>query len=327
MKICFLDNTNFQYSYLDKFNPKLRGAETILINLSENLVKLGHDVTVINNCSIEINNDSSNWYNINKIDLLEKSTYDIAISNADARLLSKVNANKKYIISFSLQSLEKFIRKKQLISYIKHKPIYLLIGEYHEQNRSKLITLFGSKIIDLAIDDIFNNTSLNNKIDPNLAIFTSHAERNLDLLIDIWNNQIHPNFSNGKLLITPKNKFIEKNNIFFRQIGTKQEMINDMLKSRIYLVPGHKAELFCLAAEEARELCLPIVTLGIGSLKERVIHEKTGFIAKNSKEFANYTIELFKDDFLWNSIRNNLLNLRGSKSWLTASQNFLKQIK
>ena len=53
MKICFLDNTNFQYSYLDKFNPKLRGAETILINLSENLVKLGHDVTVINNCSIE----------------------------------------------------------------------------------------------------------------------------------------------------------------------------------------------------------------------------------------------------------------------------------
>ena len=326
MKICFLDNTNFQYSYLDKFNPKLRGAETILINLSENLVKLGHDVTVINNCSIEINNDSSNWYNINKIDLLEKSTYDVVISNADARLLSKVNANKKYIISFSLQSLEKFIRKKQLISYIKHKPIYLLIGEYHEQNRSKLITLFGSKIIDLAIDDIFNNTSLNNKIDPNLAIFTSHAERNLDLLIDIWNNQIHPNFSNGKLLITPKNKFIEKNNIFFRQIGTKQEMINDMLKSRIYLVPGHKAELFCLAAEEARELCLPIVTLGIGSLKERVIHEKTGFIAKNSKEFANYTIELFKDDFLWNSIRNNLLDLRGSKNWLTASQNFLKQI-
>ena len=313
MKICFLDNTSFQYSYLDKFNPKLRGAETILINLSENLVKLGHDVTVINNCSIEINNDSSNWYNINKIDLLEKSTYDVVISNADARLLSKVNANKKYIISFSLQSLEKFIRKKQLISYIKHKPIYLLIGEYHEQNRSKLITLFGSKIIDLAIDDIFNNTSLNNKIDPNLAIFTSHAERNLDLLIDIWNNQIHPNFSNGKLLITPKNKFIEKNNIFFRQIGTKQEMINDMLKSRIYLVPGHKAELFCLAAEEARELCLPIVTLGIGSLKERVIHEKTGFIAKNSKEFANYTIELFKDDFLWNSIRNNLLNKRGSK--------------
>ena len=326
MKICFLDNTNFEYSYLDKFNPKLRGAETILINLSENLKKQGHDITVINNCSIKINNDSSKWYTINKTDLLENSTYDVAIANADARLFNKISAKKKYIISFSLQSLEKFIRKKQLISYIKHKPIYLLIGKYHKQNRSKLITLFGSKIINLAIDDIFNNTLLNKKIDKNLAIFTSHAERNLDLLINIWNNEIHPNFDNGKLLITPKNNFVEKNNIFFRKMGSKQEMINDMLKSRIYLVPGHKAELFCLAAEEARELCLPIVTLGIGSLKERVIHEKTGFIAKNSKEFANYTIELFKDDFLWNSIRNNLLDLRGSKNWLTASQNFLKQI-
>ncbi len=326
MKICFLDNTSFQYSYLNKFDPQLRGAETILINLSENLERLGHDITVINNCPVDIDNNSSKWYNINKNDLLENSTYDVAIANADTRLLNKISAKKKYVISFSLQSLEKFIRKKQLFSYIKHKPTYLLIGKYHEQKRSKLITLFGSKIINLAIDDIFNNTELTNKIDRNLAIFTSHPERNLDLLIDIWNKKIHPNFNNGKLLITPKSEFIEKNNIFFRKMGSKQEMINDMLKSRLYLVPGHKAELFCLAAEEARELCLPIVTLGIGSLKERVIHEKTGFIAKNSKEFANYTIELFKDDFLWNTIRNNLFNLRGTKSWSIASQNFLKQI-
>jgi glycosyltransferase involved in cell wall biosynthesis len=326
MKICFLDNTNFEYSYLNKFDSKLRGAETILINLSEQLEKLGHDVTVLNNCSFEIHKNSSKWYNITRSNHLKNVNFDIAIVNADVRFLDKIKAKKKYVISFSLQSLEKFIRKKQLFSYIKHKPTYLLIGKYHDAKRSKLITLFGSKIIDLAIDDIFNNTILTNKIDPNLAIFTSHAERNLDLLIDIWNKEIYPNFNNGKLLITPKSKFIEKNNIFFRKMASKQVMINDLLKSRVYLVPGHKAELFCLAAEEARELCLPIVTLGIGSLKERVVHEKTGFIAKNSKEFANYTIELFKNNFLWNDIRNNLLNLRGSKSWSIASQNFLKQI-
>ena len=32
MKICFLDKTEFQYNADDKFSPKLRGAETILIN-------------------------------------------------------------------------------------------------------------------------------------------------------------------------------------------------------------------------------------------------------------------------------------------------------
>ena len=37
MKFCFLDQTNFEYSYKDKYSPILRGAETILINLSDNL--------------------------------------------------------------------------------------------------------------------------------------------------------------------------------------------------------------------------------------------------------------------------------------------------
>ena len=54
----------------------------------------------------------------------------------------------------------------------------------------------------------------------------------------------------------------------------------DLIKSKVLLVPGHKAELYCIAAEEARELCIPIVTLGIGSLSERVEHGITGFVAK-----------------------------------------------
>ena len=104
-------------------------------------------------------------------------------------------------------------------------------------------------------------------------------------------------------------------------------MIEDIKKSRIFLIPGHKAELFCLAAEEARELCVPIVTLGIGSLSERVVHEKTGFIAQNDKQFANYTIELFKNDKLWNDIRSNLIKLRGSKNWEVAAKKFIESIK
>ena len=39
--------------------------------------------------------------------------------------------------------------------------------------------------------------------------------------------------------------------------------------------------------EEGRELCVPIVTMGIGSLSERVEHGKTGFIAQNEKDFSN----------------------------------------
>lgn len=324
MKICFLDNTKFEYSYLDKYSPKLRGAETILINLSENLKNFDHEVTVFNNCNEEITKNNSNWFNINKIN--KSMHFDVAIANADMRLLDNITANKKFAILHSLQSIEKFIRKGQLFSYIKNKPTVCLMGNYHAQNRSKILSFFGTKILDLAIDDLFLKTELSNKIDNNLAIFTSRPDRNLDLLIKIWNEKILPNYTSGKLLITPTDTINKNNSIVFRKMSSQKELIEDLLKSRIYLVPGHKAELFCLAAEEARELCLPIVTLGIGSLSERVIHEKTGFIAKNEKEFADYTIELFKNNDLWKNIKSNLFNLRGSKKWKNSAKHFLDSI-
>ena len=74
------------------------------------------------------------------------------------------------------------------------------------------------------------------------------------------------------------------------------------------LVPGHKGEVYCLAAEEARELCIPIVTLGYGSLNERVIHKKTGFIAKDIHEFINYSLKLLNDDELYLQIRKIFLS-------------------
>ncbi len=327
MKFCFLDQTNFEYSYMDKYSPNLRGAETILINLSENLKKIGHEVTVFNNCSEQVHNGSSNWYNIKKLDNSENLNFDVAIANADMRLLNKVNASKKLIISYSLQSLEKFIRKGQFFSYFKHRPEIYVIGNYHKNKRSHLLSLFGKKILDVSIDDLFMKTELTNNIDHNQAIFTSRPDRNLNKLLDIWNNKIFPNFKSAKLIITPDKNVKEGNGVKFRTMSSQNKLIDDLLKSRIFLIPGHKAELFCLAAEEARELCIPIITLGIGSLFERVQHEKTGFIAKNDSEFADYTIELFRNDTLWNSIRSNLINLRGSKNWEISTKKFIESLK
>jgi glycosyltransferase involved in cell wall biosynthesis len=80
------------------------------------------------------------------------------------------------------------------------------------------------------------------------------------------------------------------------------------------LNPGHKGEVFCLAAEEARELCIPIVTLGIGSLRERVEHGVTGFIAKNANEFIDYTIKILNDDNLYLNLKKNLIKKRNVRS-------------
>ena len=49
MKICFVDNTNFQYDSNFLYSEILRGAESVLINLSSTLSNNGHKVTIINN--------------------------------------------------------------------------------------------------------------------------------------------------------------------------------------------------------------------------------------------------------------------------------------
>ena len=50
MNICFLDKTYFQYNSKDLYSKNLRGAETVLINLTKALSNLGHKITIINNC-------------------------------------------------------------------------------------------------------------------------------------------------------------------------------------------------------------------------------------------------------------------------------------
>ena len=47
MKICFVDTTKLQYSFEDINSQKIRGAESILINLSQKLSSIGLDIMVL----------------------------------------------------------------------------------------------------------------------------------------------------------------------------------------------------------------------------------------------------------------------------------------
>ena len=324
MKICFLDNVKIPYTSKDFYSNKIRGAENVVLNLSKELSNLDHQVTVYNHC--QTNDKIENIIGHNIENIKDNPTYDLAISNNDINLFDKINATIKVAISHSVQSIEKFIRKGQLFSYIKHRPKIALLSNYHKNNRNYLLRMFGSFQIGWGVDQIFLEASTNNKINNKQAIFTSYSDRNLNLLIEILKEKIFTKDNSLKLLITPSDNDYGQFNIINRKFGDKSNLITDILSSRVFLIPGHKAELYCIAAEEARELCVPIITLGIGCLKERVEHEKTGFVAKNKDEFADYTFQLFNDEILWNKIRNNLLLLRGSKKWKSITNQFLKNI-
>ncbi len=324
MNICFLDNSSVDYTSEDLESNKLRGAETVLINLSKELYKLGNSVTVYNNCNNDCIINGVKWINLNNIK--SDFIYDISITNNDMNLFNKVKSRKYIAFSHSIQSIEKFIRKGQLLNYMKFRPKIVLLGEYHSKNRNILLKLFGTINLEWAIDEIFINTPINDGLIENRAIFTSRNDRNLDLLINIWKNHIYSRNKKTKLFVTPSSLIDNKFNIYERNYSSRDLLIKDLLKSRVFLIPGHKGELFCLAAEEARELCIPIVTLGLGSLSERVIHGKTGFIAKDDYQFAKYTLDILEDHNTWKELRNNLIKMRGLKKWNSVAISLLNQI-
>ena len=324
MNICFLDNSLIPYTYNDLNSKNIRGGENAIIHLSNELSKLGINTDVFNNSQSTIVINSVKWSNINQAN--KNLVYDLAFTNNDIRLFDKIIAKKYVAFSHSIQSIEKFIRKRQLISYLKYKPKIVILGNYHKKNRNYLLKMFG--IIDLqwAVDPLFLETKLDESLIDNRAIFTSRRDRNLDILIKIWKENIFPKNQSIKLYTTPSDLIDEKYNIYARNFGDKTNMVKELLKSKVLLVPGHKGEIYCIAAEEARELCIPIVTLGIGSLSERVQHGITGFVAKNYEEFAYYTLKLFNDDKLWKNLRHNLIKLRGSKKWDKVALNLVSQI-
>ena len=324
MKICFLDNSLISYTYNDLNSKNIRGGENAIIHLSNELSKLGINVDVYNNCIDTNIINNVKWSNISQVN--KNLVYDVAFTNNDIGLFDRIVAKKYVAFSHSIQSIEKFIRKRQLISYLKYKPKIVILGNYHYKNRNYFLKMFGTINLEWAVDPLFLQTKLDENLIDNNAIFTSRSDRNLDILINIWRENIFPKNQSIKLYTTPSDLIDGQYNIFARNFGDKTTMVNDLLKSKVLLVPGHKGELYCIAAEEARELCIPIITLGIGSLSERVHHGVTGFIAENNEEFGYYTLKLFNDINLWKKLRNNLLNLRGTKKWSMVASNLLNQL-
>ena len=324
LKIYFVEKT-IPFNSLDIDKPFIGGSEKTLINISNELANDKSLIIKVFNLTSKKNIIKNvEWNNINNVSSNDQP--DILISMSDANLLSLFRSKKKYLWSHSIQPIEKFIRKKQLYQFIKNKPIMILESNYHYKKRNFFTSMFGKKILPIAVDYDFINFKVDEKFVPNKkAIFTTRSDRNLEFLLNCWPT-INFKSKKSSLYINPPFNLTneqKKLGIKLRSKGNKSDLINDLATSRIMLNPGHKGEVFCLAAEEAREMCIPIVTLGIGALKERVEHGVTGFIAKNSDEFINYTIKIFNDDNFYLNIKKNLLKKRNFRSYKNVAKDLL----
>tara|TARA_B100001057_G_scaffold437469_1_gene469290 strand:+ start:1298 stop:2302 length:1005 start_codon:yes stop_codon:yes gene_type:complete len=327
-QILILDNSNLSYSGSDINDPILRGTETSLILLSEELAKKNLDVFFATKTNKEKSINGVHYINENNID--REKVYDLAIAVSNANLFNKIKSIKKAVFSVSNQSLEKFIRKRQFISTYTHKPVIVTLCDYQFKKRSFLTSPFGKLTIPITVDRRFINEKIDiNFIPPQKAIYNIRSNRNLDTLLHIWIDLVYPKNKNLEFHITPNlvqysDKF-KNHNIFLRTLGSRREMIDELKNSRVLLYLGHKSDIFTLTAEEAIKLCVPVITYGIGSLSERVSHGENGFIAKNSSEFAKYTLDLMNNDSILKELKTKMFRKRAEITWSVIADTWIER--
>jgi len=88
MKICFLDNSPIPYTTNDLNSKAIRGAENVVIHLSNELTKLNNKVVVFNNSLENKTINDVKWSNLNNIN--RNITYDLAFTNNDMKLFDKL---------------------------------------------------------------------------------------------------------------------------------------------------------------------------------------------------------------------------------------------
>ena len=326
-KIIIIDNSSLSYTGEDIEGTVVRGTETSLILLAEQFVKIGIEVDYCNSISNPKKINGVNYFHKNKID--KSYTYDLAIVISDANEFYRVSSIKKAVFSNSNQPIEKFIRKKQLLPFLKFKPILITLCEYQYKKRSFFTSFYGKKTIPITVDPIFLNIDIDiNHLPERKVVYNIRSNRNLDRLIKIWCEKIFPINNEFKLFITPNiidyKDYHFNNNIFLRNIGSRSQMINELNNYRALTYLGHKSDIFTLTAEEAIKLCLPVVTFGIGSLKERVTHNETGFIASNDQEFADFTIKLLNDDNFYLDFKKKMHKKRHENNWEFIANEWVK---
>ena len=231
MKICFLDNSPIPYTPNDLNSKDIRGGENVIIHLSKELAKLNNNVEVFNNNSESQTFDNVKWTNINNTN--KENVFDYAFTNNDIRLFNKISAKNYIAFSHSIQSIEKFIRKGQLLSFLKYKPKVIILGKYHDDNRNFLLKLFGKINLQWAVDPLFLEAEIDDSNVENRAIFTSRRDRNLDILIDIWKKKIFPKNKSIKLFVTPSDLIENNFNIYSRNFDNKISLLKDMLKYKV----------------------------------------------------------------------------------------------
>ena len=301
--------------YKDLFSPldrELGGTEQVLLNTIKFLAKKGYNVYVTGDVA-EMTYDDVTYLNR---DLLWKvpRKYDVVIGVGYINFLldieHKVNYHKAYLWMHNTEYYPYYNGEvlpnegRDLLSKLSG---IICVSEWHKKNTSKKYNYPLDKI-----KVIYNSVDITNFDDEekvkDLFIYSSHPERGLDTLLELWYyiKDIKPNAT--LKVFCPKygldvfNQTYKKLNLkdvqFIGNVDAKT-LHREYSKAEYWFYPTQYEETFCITAIEAQLAKCKIITSPLAALNEIIPHAE--FIKHPGEELGWYldrikSVDNFIDD-------------------------------
>ena len=328
LEILFIDCTKTPYDGASMTSGPLRGIQTGTYELSRWLAARGHRVTVANAVSRSSETENVRW--IPRAEAAGRKA-DVVVLNNDAHLfdLAKTALGEgalPVLWHHNPFKLKRTMRPRNLAAMLRWRPVGVFLGELQEAGFPRFLPYRDRLAIRYGVSPTFRTIAPASAPPPPLAIFASMADRGLAGMIALWIEHIAPAvplaefhaFVGRDVQTGFAPQILAANRIVLRERLSKHALAEAMRSARVMIYPGHPEETFCQTAAECLCVGTPIVTRGIGSLRERVRNDVDGFIAPGSADFAARTIDILRDDALWQRLHEGALGLRPQFDWSNA---------
>ena len=341
-KILFIDN-GIEFDSVLFRKRALGGAEVAFVSLVEELAKLNLEVVVYNNCKNQGLIKNVRWKKLDDKVLNEK--FDVLVVNRGDEFLNfRKDCKKRF---FWIHNPAKYLLKFRYLSKLFFNKFKIIFSsEYHKSTYPFWAPSASNIVIPYGIDNKILKQK-KKKAPTCSAIFTSNPLRDLDWLLENWKSTIYPNVKNAKLnlftgvstygefgkkhslisnKILKKAKSLKNFGVYLHKPLRRKDLFKKINQSRIFLYKGTKDETFCMAVAEAQALGIPSVVCDYGSMRERVLDKKTGFVCKSDEEFNTKAIKLLNDDKIWMRMHKNLLINDNHLRWSDIAKKWKKII-
>lgn len=304
-------------------NASLGGTESSVVLLAEALSRRGHKVTVYNNVQTDAEHEGVLYRSVNA---KNGNGTDIGIAVASPKLFAGTHYRLPILWLHNPTNYLKQIKRGNFFPLYRAKPVAVLLGNYHDESVSRGLPFRARTIIHHGVDPAFFRSSPTAAPPRRRAIFTSQPYRGLDMILELW-PEVMKQVPDAELhVFAPKehqaNRHLQHKGVSFRGSVPRSVLATELLEARVQLIPGHRDETYCLAAAEALASGVPVITLGTGALRERVTHNKTGFVASTKEAFLAQIVALLMDDRLWNLMHNECIQERNLMTWDKRSESW-----